>query len=329
MMEIGKALTSSLDLQEILNIIMGKVSELLRAKSWSLLLVDKSTEELYFVIAVSPVADRLKDMRLKPGEGIAGWVALHNEPLLIADAQNDPRFARHVDRRVSFTTRSAICVPLTVKKRVLGVIELINTLDDELFNEADLAILSTIADYAAIAIDNARNYERVCELVITDDLTGLYNARHFNVIIEREVKRAERYQSPLSLLFLDLDHFKQVNDLHGHLIGSRVLAEVGQLIKSHLRETDYAARYGGDEYVILLPETGKEGALTVADHMREVIRSHPFHGEHGASVRVTASFGIASFPEDTRSKRELMMLADQAMYAVKGGSRDGVRAAGV
>lgn len=326
MMDIAKALTSSLDLKEVLQVIMGKVGGLLRPNLWSLLLVDQESNELYFEIVVSPVAEQLKEVRLKMGEGVAGWVAVHGEPLLLADAQHDERFARHVDWKVSFTTRSIICVPLKVKGRVLGVIELINSFDDAHFNEADLKVLSAIADYAAIAIENARNFERLCELVIIDDLTGLYNARHFNGIIDREVAHADRYRLPLSLVFLDLDHFKGVNDCHGHLVGSRVLAEVGALIKRSIRVTDYAARFGGDEYVLLLPNTSPENAFKVVSHLRDVIREHLFRADDGSEIRVTASFGITTYPDQAATKTELMRLADEAMYAVKGASRDGIRA---
>jgi diguanylate cyclase (GGDEF)-like protein len=325
LMEIGKALTSSLNLREVLQVIMGKISELLQPKSWSLLMVDPETSELYFEIAVSPVAEQLKQLRLKPGEGIAGWVAEHGEPLLITDAQTDARFAKEVDCKVDFTTRSVICVPLNVRGRVLGVIELINRLEDTLYQENDLTILSTIADFAAIAIENARNYERMCELVVTDDLTGLYNARHFSTIIDREFQLAKRYTQPLSLLFLDLDHFKKVNDSYGHLTGSRVIGEVGKLIKRNIRSVDYAARYGGDEYVVLLPNTNRQGALTVANHLRDFIRQHPFVSDDGTAFGVTASFGMASYPEDAATRDDLLRFADQAMYMVKETTRDGIR----
>lgn len=325
MMEIGTTLTSSLDLQEVLSVIMGKVSTLLTPKFWSLLLVDRETDELYFEIAVSPVAEALKKVRLKLGEGIAGWVAANGQPLLIADAQQDERFVRYEDTKVSFTTRSVICVPLKVKDRVLGVIELVNSFDDARYGEADLKVLSTIADFAAIAIENACNYERVSELAITDDLTGLYNARHFNRIMEREVAHAERYKHPLSLVFFDLDRFKRVNDSHGHLVGSRVLAEVGGLVRRYTRTVDYAARFGGDEFIVLLPSTPKAGALVVVSHLRDILREHRFRADSGKEIRVTASFGIASFPDDATSKTELLRMADEAMYSVKGTSRDGIQ----
>ncbi|GAB4253319.1 GGDEF domain-containing protein [Deferrisoma sp.] len=327
LVEIGKALTSTLDLKEVLSIIMDKVGQLLRPKTWSLLLVDERTGELAFEIAVSPAADRLKDIRLQKGEGIAGWVALHGKPLLIPDVRQDPRFAPKVDEAVQFNTRSIVCVPLKSKNRVLGVIELVNPLDERTFSEADLQILSTIADYAAIAIENARYVEKVRDLVVTDDLTGLYNARYLLDVLDYEFDRARRYGYPVSLVFLDLDYFKDVNDTYGHLVGSRLLTEVGRVIRSHVRKADVAVRYGGDEFVVVLPNTPKDGAVQMASNLRSRIRSRYFLQDEGYRIRITASFGVATFPDDAQTKLALVRLADQAMYRVKEASRDGVSAA--
>ncbi len=326
LVEIGKTLTSSLDRQEILNVIMEKVSLLLKPRTWSLLLVEEETGELAFEIAVSPAADRLKGIRLRAGEGIAGWVALHGEPLLIPDVRQDSRFARQVDKAVDFDTRSIVCVPVKSRNRILGVVELINSLEDGDFSEADLKILSTIADYAAIAIENAHYVQKVRELVITDDLTGLYNARHLHELLDYEVERAKRYGADLSLVFIDLDHFKNVNDTYGHLVGSRLLTEIGHLIHNHIRKVDMAARYGGDEFVIVLPNTSKEGAIAMVTKLRQKIREHDFLAGDGCRIRVTASFGIASFPEDAQNKHDIIRLADRAMYDVKETTRDAIKA---
>lgn len=328
LVEIGKALTSTLDLREVLSVIMEKVSLLLRPKNWSLLLVDDETGDLTFEIAVSPAAERVKGIRLRRGEGIAGWVALHGQPLLIPDVASDPRFASKVDKAAEFTTRSIVCVPLKSKNRILGVVELLNNLGEGEFSAADLKILSTIADYAAIAIENARYFEKVHELVHTDDLTGLYNARHLLEVLEYEIDRARRYGSGLSLVFMDLDYFKDVNDTHGHLAGSRLLTEVGQVIRKSIRSTDVAARYGGDEFVLVLPNTDKSGALVMANNLREKIKSVFFLADQGYRIRVTASFGVAAYPDDAQSKLALIRLADQAMYRVKESTRDAVLPAG-
>jgi diguanylate cyclase (GGDEF)-like protein len=327
LIEIGKALTSTLDLEAVLSLIMDQVSRLLKSRAWSLLLRDESSGVLTFEIAVSPVAERLKGLQLNRGQGVAGWVAEHAQPLLIPDVRQDERFSDQVDRAANFVTHSVVCVPIQSREHVLGVIELVNGIEERPFTNADLQILATIADYAAIAIENARNFRRISELVITDDLTGLYNGRHLHALLDEEIERVNRFGGKLSLIFIDLDFFKKVNDSRGHMVGSRTLAEIGRLINANIRKVCKAARYGGDEFVIILPNTGKEGALTLANRLWQVFREHDFHDEERVPFKLTASFGLATYPDDAGSKDELVRMADQAMYRVKESTRDAVRSA--
>ncbi|HEV2116309.1 MAG TPA: GAF domain-containing protein, partial [Terriglobales bacterium] len=211
--DVAKALTSSLDLDSILQTIMEKMAEYFRPDTWSLLMVDEERDELYFAIAVGDAAQSLKDMRLKVGEGIAGWVARHGEGLVVPDVYNDKRFARRVDEMTKWETRSIICLPLRSKHRVLAVIQLINV-NMEGFGENELFFLQALCDYAAIAIDNAKSVEKIQELTITDDCTGLFNARHLYQMLDAEVYRSARFGHEFTVLFIDLDHFKQVNDTH-------------------------------------------------------------------------------------------------------------------
>ncbi|HEX9119552.1 MAG TPA: GGDEF domain-containing protein, partial [Terriglobales bacterium] len=184
-----------------------------------------------------------------------------------------------------------------------------------------------ICDYAAIAIDNARAVERIQELTITDDCTGLYNARHLYKTLESEVYRSARFGYEFTVLFIDLDHFKQVNDTHGHLVGSKLLAEVGYTIKSHLRLIDYAFRYGGDEFVVLLPQTGKDSGLIVARRLLDSFRKSKLLKEESLNLNVRASIGVASYPEDAKSAHEIIRQADEMMYEVKNTSRDNIAVA--
>jgi diguanylate cyclase (GGDEF)-like protein len=209
------------------------------------------------------------------------------------------------------------------------VIELINSLDGGGFSEADEQILTTIADFAGIAISNARSVEKIKQLVITDDLTGLYNSRYFFEQIEYEVDRAKRYHSPLSLVFFDLDHFKSVNDNHGHLTGSRLLSEVGAIVQRNIRKADKAARYGGDEFVVILPHTEKSGAKRFAEKLLKELRTTKFFSNSGAHLNVSGSFGVAAFPEDSTTATELISAADEAMYLAKESGRNAVSVAGV
>src|SRR5512146_589930 len=324
--EVAKALTSSLNLDSILQTIMEKVAAYFKPDTWSLLMVDESADELYFAIAVGDAAEALKTVRLKVGEGIAGWVAKHGEPLVVPDVYNDPRFAKRIDEMTKWQTRSIICIPLRAKERVLGVMQLINVPMSN-FSESEMFFLGTICDYAAIAIDNARAVEKIQELTITDDCTGLYNARHLYKTLESEVYRSARFGYEFTVVFIDLDHFKQVNDTHGHLCGSKLLAEIGYKIKSHLRLIDYAFRYGGDEFVILLPQTAKDAALVVARRIRDVFRNSLFCREEGLNLNVRASMGVATYPDDAKSAHEIIRQADEMVYMVKNSTRDNISVA--
>jgi diguanylate cyclase (GGDEF)-like protein len=321
--DVAKALTSSLDLDSILQTIMEKMAEHFRPDTWSLLMVDERQSELYFAIAVGEAAEALKDVRLKMGEGIAGWVAKHGEQVILEDAAQDPRFTRRVDEVTQLETRSIVCIPLRSRLRVLGVIQLVN-LDLRQFHEPEVFFLRALCDYAAIAIENARWVEKIQELTITDDCTGLYNARHLYKTLETEVYRSSRFGYEFSVLFIDLDHFKSVNDTHGHLIGSRLLAEIGYLVKAQLRLIDFAFRYGGDEFVVLLPQTGKDQALVVAKRLREALRASSFCANEGLHLKVSASIGLATYPHDARDAHDIIRQADEMMYLVKNTTRDNI-----
>lgn len=325
--ELGKALTSSLQLDQVLGTIMEKIEEFLRPDTWSLLLVDQAKQELYFELAVGKGAQALEDVRIKIGQGLAGWVAQTGQAVIVPDVSQDTRFFSKVDERTKMETRSIVAVPVRFRDRCLGVIELVNCVGPQGFHERDLALLEALADFAAIALENARHVQRIHELTITDDCTSLYNARHMNFILETEVYRSQRYGYEFSLVFIDLDYFKKVNDTYGHLIGSKLLAEIGQMIKSHLRLIDFAFRYGGDEFVVLLPQTSKESACVVARRLHQLIREAVWLQSEGLNVHITSSVGVASYPSDSRTKVDLLHLADEAMYQVKNSTRDSVAAA--
>lgn len=327
LIDIGKALTSHLTIEDIYKVVMEKVGNLLRPQAWSLLIVDEETGGLCFEIVVSAGSDHLTGTYLEPGEGVAGWVAEHGVPLLIPDVGKEPRFSSRIDKRIGFVTRSIVCVPLVSDNRIIGVIQLLNGFGQGQFTEQDQRILSTIADFTAIAIENARLHQQVRDLTITDDLTGLYNARHFQTICEYEIERASRYGNELSMIFLDLDHFKLVNDTYGHQTGSRLLKEAGQLFKKGVRIVDHAARYGGDEFVFLLPSTNKKGALVMAKNLLKQLHAAEFYSDCGQRIIVTASIGVATYPTNAYCLQELVKLSDEAMYMVKRDTRNGVRSA--
>jgi diguanylate cyclase (GGDEF)-like protein len=325
---IGKLLTGSLDLREVLATVINQIRELLQPRSCSLLLVDEATGEMVFELAVGDGAEKILKLRLKQGEGIAGWAATKRQSVLVKNVLEDPRFAARFDKVSGTQTHSLIAVPLIARGRILGVIELVNGLVDRPFVEEDVQLVEMLAEFAAIGIDNARSYKQVQELTILDEHTSLYNARFLHRTLDSEVERARRFAHPLSLIFFDLDHFKQVNDTHGHSAGTALLAEVGDLVVGSLRTVDVPVRYGGDEFVVVLPETLKKAAIDVASRLQTALARYEFLRTRGLAVHVTGSFGVASFPEDAKNAEDLLKAADQAMYKVKGAHRDGIAAAG-
>jgi len=306
---------------------MEKIEEFLHPDTWSLLLVDAAKQELYFELAIGKNAHTLKDVRIKMGQGIAGWVAEAQQAVIVPDVSRDTRFFAKVDEKTKMETRSIVAVPVRFRDHCLGVIELVNCVGADGFHDRDLALLEALADFAAIALENARHVQRIHELTITDDCTSLYNARHLNFILETEIYRSQRYGYEFCLVFLDLDHFKSVNDTHGHLAGSKLLAEIGNVLRANCRLIDFAFRYGGDEFVILLPQTSKESACGVALRLHKLIREMHWLRSEGLDVRLTTSAGVAAYPTDAKTKAELLHLADEAMYLVKNTTRDSVAVA--
>ncbi len=268
-------------------------------------------------------------MRIKLGVGIAGWVAQHGEVVIVPDTSKDTRFFGKVDEKTKMETRSIVAVPVKFRETCLGVIELINCVGAEGFDPKDLKLLEALSDFAAIALENARHVKRIHELTIKDDCTSLYNARHMGFILDTEIYRSQRYNYEFSIVFIDLDHFKLVNDTHGHLVGSRLLAEIGEALKTNCRLIDFAFRYGGDEFVILLPQTSKENAINVARRLHRIIRETVWLKTDGLNTRITPSVGVAAYPIDSKTKEGLLHLADEAMYLVKNTDRDNVAAANI
>ncbi len=325
--ELGKALTSSLQLDQVLRTIMEKIDEFLRPDTWSLLLVDESKQELYFELAVGKGAQALKDVRIKMGQGIAGWVAQNDEAVIVPDVSQDTRFFSKVDEKTKMETRSIVAVPVRYRDHCLGVIELINCVGSDGFQERDLALLEALADFAAIALENARHVKRIHELTITDDCTSLYNARHMDFILETEIYRSQRYGYEFSLVFIDLDHF-QGRQRHarppGRFQASRRSGADGEnglpqdrfcVPLRRRRVCDRAAAGVQGKRVRGGPAAAPHDRRNHLAHVRRA--GHSLHGQHRRRF----------LSHRRKEKVELLHLADEAMYMVKNTTRNGVAAA--
>jgi diguanylate cyclase (GGDEF)-like protein len=325
--DVAKALTSSLDLDTILQTIMEKMAAHFEPATWSLLMLDEASDELYYATAVGKGCENLNALQLLSGESLARWVINHAAPLVIPDVVKDERVRHTKDDDFFVEGCSAVCMPVRTGGKVLGIIQMVN-IDMQIYTRNEM-LLQTLADYAAIAIENARAVQRIQELSITDDCTGLYNARHLFTTLSEEVHRSQRFGYEFSILFLDLDHFKRVNDEHGHLLGSKLLGQVGQTLRENLRLVDAAFRYGGDEFAILLPQTSKDAAVLVARRLMSVFHSRQWLAPRSVPLFLRASIGIASYPADALSPQAIVQRADEMMYQVKQGGRDNIAVAGI
>jgi diguanylate cyclase (GGDEF)-like protein len=324
--DIVKTANSILEPKKVTELIMGKIQQLIPSEAWSMLMVDEEKQELAFEMALGEKGRDLSSLRVKVGEGVAGWVAQTGKPTIVNDVSQDPRFTPKFDSATQFRTRSILCAPLISRGRTIGVVEIINRVGGRFIQE-DLDILLTLVEPCAIAIENAILFQRTEQLTITDDLTKLFNSRYLNLYLVREIKRCKRHGLPLSVIFLDLDGFKGINDQYGHLAGSETLTEVGGILSRAVRESDILARYGGDEFVVVLPETPASGALVIGERIRRAIEGHRFLSAQGLAARLSASLGIASYPDHALAPEGLIQKADQAMYRVKEREKNGIEVA--
>ncbi len=323
--DVARALTSTLELEIVLTTVMTKMAQFFGPERWSMMLVDKEKNDLYYVIAVGEDTNSLRGRRVPMGEGVAGWVALTGNPMVVPDTSVEPRWQEFNRKNPGLDIHSIACMPVRSAEGVVGVIQLLNSKID-LLSDYSVQFLRVLCDFSAIAVRNAEDMKRIHMLSITDDCTGLFNARHLYTLLQEQLIRPGT--PPFSLLFMDLDRFKSINDTHGHLVGSRLLMEVGEMIKRVVGTANPAFRYGGDEFVVLLPNMTKAQGCEMAVKLFNTLRSSRFLTKEELSLELRGSFGMATFPEDGQDIEAIIKAADDMMYHVKGTTRDNLAIAG-
>lgn len=320
--DFSQAIAPVLDTNELFTVLLDKSLKLLNAEQGSLMLLDNETSEL--VVEATKSADEVvqEKMKIKSGEGIAGKVVEHGESILVTDIETDARIRQQ--NRPRFKTKSFISALIKVNGRITGVLNAADKLEGGVFSEDDLKLIHVFLGNAAIAIERGllfQQTETLRKLSITDPLTGSYNRRYLNHRLEEEITRYNRYKHPFSFLMYDLDGFKQYNDTFGHLAGDNLLRSLAGIINSSLRNIDIAARFGGDEFVSIFPQTPKVDAIQITNRLKEKIDEALSQEE--IAMHITISMGLATYPDDASSIMELIEKTDQALYLAKkgGGNR--------
>jgi len=316
LIEVAKTVVSTLDLDTLLQAIMVSAMHYAETPAGSVALYESRQKELTLHAHRGLSAEFIKVERwsVNPG-GLTEQILNSGEIFIVSDTENSPFF--HNPVALNEGIRSLICVPLVYQNDIVGILYL-DDFKPRNFDRGKLELLSILASFAALAIHNARLHNKTKLMAITDFLTGLFNHRYFQQIFNQELGRSRRYQKIMSLVILDIDNFKAFNDRFGHAVGDRILASIGDIITRSLRKIDYAFRYGGEEFVIILPETSLENAILTADRLRariELEASASVPEALGSSITVSA--GVASYPEDGTTREDLFSLMDSYLYKAK------------
>lgn len=316
---ISQAVNFIDDLKRLLQVIIQKALITLDAEKGSLMLYDYSINALQVRI-VSGLKDKkleeainngaVQCAKIGVGEGIAGTVFLERKPIITNLGSADPRF---ITKEILSNTKSLLCVPLIAKGEIIGVMNITNKKHDKLFNQKDLEFITSLANQAAIAIDNAKLYE----LATKDGMTKLYIYRHFYTLLENEMRRCKRYKRNMSLIIMDIDNFKNINDTYGHLTGDLILKRLAITLQETVRKIDIPARYGGEEFVVILPETSKKDACVIAERIRKAVSQIEVKINETDTISPTVSIGIAQYTTDGQEPKDLINAADTALYYSK------------
>lgn len=313
------------NLNEMLQNLVDSVAEYLQADRVSLITFDTDLRDVTQYVRGGPGKEKIADINFDElWEGLGGWVIRELKPALSQKGADDDRESRRVQKRRRETDAGAIIVvPLFHRDEVMGTLTVINKKDQEDFSWHEVEFMETMASQTAIAIENARLFEEIQWLATTDELTGINNRRHLFELGRLEVERARRYGHPLSAIMLDIDHFKMINDTHGHGVGDQVLRQIAQGCLQSIREFDILGRYGGEEFAIVLPQTVSAMAQKTAERLRVSIQQKPIKTNVG-ELSVTISLGVALLHESMTDLASLLDAADSALYLAKQSGRNRV-----
>lgn len=317
--EFIRGISSTLDSQRVYQSLLEKFSQMMKAERSSLMILNQETGELALEAAVGADPEAAGAIRLKLGDSVAGAVLENGSPLVVRDADSDSRITR--GRPGRYKTKSFISYPITLGPRKVGVINLTDRVDGVPYENDDLMMLEMVAPHLALIIDRtewARKAETFQQMSLTDPLTGLPNRRYLQDRLFEEVERSKRYNTPLSFMIIDVDRFKSYNDIYGHTNADRVLVQTAQLLRGSVRAIDMSARFAGDEFCVVLPETELGDAARIAERLRKVICDTEYRTEHGDLMgQVTISTGISSFSGSRQSPLAIIETADRALYQAK------------
>ncbi len=311
--DIARVLSSSLSLQDTVAIVTSRIANLVPYSTCVIYLLDAGKTSVRAEYASGLHKEMFRRRTFRVGEGITGWVVANHRPMYNTSPLLDLSF---LGVEIAESYRAVVVFPAIRGGETIGAVGLYS-MDLASYSEEHLRLLEMIMQPVSDALHNALLFENARQTALTDLLTGLPNMRAFGVHFDRELSAASRSHHPLSILVIDLNDFKKVNDTHGHMVGDRVLVQIGRTIRGQVRDIDLVARYAGDEFVALLPMTDQDQASFVINRIQAAIGDYAFLSSEGETVRITASIGAATVPADGHTFEELMMQADKRMYRTK------------
>jgi len=327
MLHASSEIGTQLSLHDVLVQLMNLLRQFRRVVPWDTAVIyvvefdDSAREDTLFAVETAGLRARAYEGRRAPfGAGVVGFACSKQRPALVADLHKD---AREAESDTAGGERSAIVVPIVADNQTFGCVQLLSG-KPNFYTVDQLGLIGRLINLASVGVRNALLHSRTRAMADLDGLTGLLTNRAYHERLEGEFRRAQAGKKSLSLLLVDVDNFKDINDTHGHPAGDELLRYVGAMLRQHARKNDWCCRYGGDEFVVIMPETIKSDAATVADRIRTAIEAHVLAFEN-RQLRTTVSIGVASYPQDVTTKVGLVKAADAALYAAKQNGRNALR----